>query len=197
MGIDMNRNRWMRRLILTAGVLLLSVMMGLPLLGCSTKKENQSNAATMSSAAQINNEVQASSETQIESEAQSSSEVQVSSETQVVSEAQEQTIAAEEHITASPATEAPAKQYRFRKASYLTEHFQKHGAEFGYQTEEEYLAGANRMINTPGVLHKTEKEDGDDVYFLPATGEFAVVSTDGYIRTYFKPSAGIDYFNRQ
>ncbi len=179
MGIDMNRNRWMRRLILTAGVLLLSVMMGLPLLGCSTKKENQSNAATMSSAAQINNEVQASSETQ------------------AVSEAQEQTTAAEERITASPATEAPAKQYRFRKASYLTEHFQKHGAEFGYQTEEEYLAGANRMINTPGVLHKTEKEDGDDVYFLPATGEFAVVSTDGYIRTYFKPSAGIDYFNRQ
>lgn len=167
MGIDMNRNRWMRRLILTAGVLLLSVMMGLPLLGCSTKKTNQSNAATISS------------------EAQKSSEVQ------------EQTTAAEERITESPSTEAPAKQYRFRKASYLTEHFQKHGAEFGYQTEEEYLAGANRMINTPGVLHKTEKEDGDDVYFLPATGEFAVVSTDGYIRTYFKPSAGIDYFNRQ
>ena len=29
------------------------------------------------------------------------------------------------------------------------------------------------------------------------TNEFVVVSTDGYIRTYFNPSDGIDYFNRQ
>lgn len=88
-------------------------------------------------------------------------------------------------------------EHQFRKDEYLEEHFEKHGSEFDYETAEEYLAGANRVLNTEGVLHKTEAEDGDDVYYLESTNELVVVSTDGYIRTYFKPSAGIDYFNRQ
>ena len=37
----------------------------------------------------------------------------------------------------------------------------------------------------------------DNVYYLESTNEFVIVSTDGYIRTYFKPNDGIDYFNRQ
>ncbi len=89
------------------------------------------------------------------------------------------------------------KEYEFRKEEYLEDHFKKHGAEFEYKTAEEYEAGANRVINTEGVLHKIEKEDGDDVYYLEETNEFVIVSTDGYIRTYFKPTDGIDYYNRQ
>ena len=53
------------------------------------------------------------------------------------------------------------------------------------------------MINHPDALDKLEAEDNDDVYFLEATNEFVVVSTDGYIRTYFIASGGIDYYNRQ
>lgn len=87
--------------------------------------------------------------------------------------------------------------YEFRKDEYLMEHFEKHGHEFGYTTAEEYLEGANRVIASEDVLHKIEAEDGDDVYYLEATNEFVVVSTDGYIRTYFKPNDGIEYFNRQ
>lgn len=87
--------------------------------------------------------------------------------------------------------------YEFRKQQYLDEHFDKHGSEFDYETADEYLAGANRVINDPNSLYKTESEDGDHIYYLESTNEFVVVSTDGYIRTYFKPSAGIDYFNRQ
>lgn len=87
--------------------------------------------------------------------------------------------------------------YEFRRASYLEQHFEKHGAEFEYETKEEYLAGANRVIQSPDVLHKIEAEDGDDIYYLEETNEFVVVSTDGYIRTYFRPSAGINYYNRQ
>lgn len=79
----------------------------------------------------------------------------------------------------------------------LDEHFEKHGSEFGYQTAEEYEAGANRVISSDEALHKLEAEDGDDVYYLEATNEFVIVSTDGYIRTYFKPDNGINYFNRQ
>lgn len=87
--------------------------------------------------------------------------------------------------------------YEFRKQQYLDEHFAKHGSEFDYETAEEYLAGANRVINDPNSLYKIEAEDGDHIYYLESTNEFVVVSTDGYIRTYFRPSAGIDYFNRQ
>jgi len=87
--------------------------------------------------------------------------------------------------------------YKFRNSTYLTEHFEKHNSDFDYATEEEYLAGANRVISADNVLHKTEAEDGDDVYYLEDTNEFVIVSTDGYIRTYFKPEDGIEYFNRQ
>lgn len=87
--------------------------------------------------------------------------------------------------------------YEFRNDEYLQQHFEKHGAEFPYATAEEYLAGANRVVQSPDALHKTEAEDGDDVYYLEAGNEFVIVSKDGYLRTYFKPSAGIDYYNRQ
>ena len=60
----------------------------------------------------------------------------------------------------------------------------------------EYLRGANRVIKDQNALHKAEAEDGDDVYYLAAANEIVFVSTDGYIRTYFKPNDGIDYFNR-
>ena len=67
----------------------------------------------------------------------------------------------------------------------------------GFKNAEEYLAAANRVVSNPNALHKKEKEDNDDIYYVEETNEFVVVSGDGYIRTYFKPSAGIDYYNRQ
>lgn len=87
--------------------------------------------------------------------------------------------------------------YKFRNKGLWEEHFEKHGSEFSYKTKEDYLKGANIMLQNPDCLHKKEKEDNDDVYFLEATGEFAIVSTDGYLRTYFKPSAGKKYFDKQ
>lgn len=85
----------------------------------------------------------------------------------------------------------------FRNAKMLDEHFQKHGIEMGFSSAEEYQAAAAAVVNNPDSLHKLEAEDGDDVYYLESTNEFVIVSTDGYIRTYFKPDAGIDYYNRQ
>lgn len=87
--------------------------------------------------------------------------------------------------------------YTFRNDEYLTDHFNKHGVEFSYATKEEYQQGANNVINSSKALHKKEAEDNDDIYYIEDTNEFVVLSTDGYIRTYFKPSGGIDYYNRQ
>lgn len=103
--------------------------------------------------------------------------------------------------TAVPETTAAASdtyvEYRFRSEKLLNQHFEKHGAEFDYATAAEYERGASDVINDPDALYKVEAEDGDGVYYIEATNEFVILSTDGYIRTYFKPSGGIDYFNRQ
>lgn len=99
--------------------------------------------------------------------------------------------------TSNSNSHSSATSYTFRNDEYLTEHFNKHGSEFSYNTKEEYQQGANDVINSPDALHKKEVEDNDDIYYIEDTNEFVVVSTDGYIRTYFKPSGGIDYYNRQ
>ena len=68
---------------------------------------------------------------------------------------------------------------------------------WGLTVQPPYEAAANAVIANPEVLHKYESEDGDDVYYLADTNEFVVVSVDGYLRTYFEPSAGMAYYERQ
>ena len=87
------------------------------------------------------------------------------------------------------------KEYTFRYDNLLQSHYEKHGIEMGFDSPEEYLAAANAVVNNPNALHKYEKEDGDDVYYVEDTREFVVVSTDGYIRTYYYASKA--YFDRQ
>ena len=67
----------------------------------------------------------------------------------------------------------------------------------GFDSAEAYLAAANAVIANPEALTKTEKEDDDMVYYVERTNEFVVLSTDGYIRTYFCPDSGKGYFDRQ
>ena len=96
-------------------------------------------------------------------------------------------------------TEKAVQKYYFRSEKLFDSHYEKHGAEFGDITQDEYLDLANELINAEGenILHKTEKADGDFLYYDTETNEFLVLSTDGYIRTFFKPSAGLDYWERQ
>ncbi len=96
----------------------------------------------------------------------------------------------------SPA-ETAVQQYYFRNEKLLNSHYEKHGIEMGFASPEEYEAAASAVITNPDALHKQESEDNDEVYYVEETNEFAVLSDDGYIRTYFYPSAGIDYYNRQ
>jgi hypothetical protein len=83
-------------------------------------------------------------------------------------------------------------------------HFQKHGVEFGFRTEEEYIAAAIKFTTEPlpdGVLKNIQK-DNDTAYYNPKTAEYAVKSKKGLIRTYFKLNPKIhgyatntEYFN--
>lgn len=95
-------------------------------------------------------------------------------------------------------TEPPQEtEYKFRNKNLLNQHYDKHGKDMGFSSPEEYEKAASKVVNDPEALHKTEAEDGDDIYYIEATNEFVVVSTDGYIRTYFLPDRGIDYYNKQ
>lgn len=87
--------------------------------------------------------------------------------------------------------------YYFRNKSLKKSHYEKHGVEMGFENADDYEAAASRVINNPNALFKTEKEDGDFVYYIENTNEFVVLSADGYIRTYFWPSRGKAYFDRQ
>lgn len=85
----------------------------------------------------------------------------------------------------------------FRNETLLNEHYEKHGVDMGFSSAQSYEAAACKVVENENALHKTETEDGDDVYYLESTNEFVIVSTDGYIRTYFCPEDGIEYYNRQ
>lgn len=101
-------------------------------------------------------------------------------------------------------TEVPTEEpeieltnYWFRTKKLRDSHFEKHGIEMGFETPEAYIEAANKVICNPKALHKLEAEDNDHIYFIEETNEFVVLSQDGYIRTYYIASGGIDYFNRQ
>ena len=95
-------------------------------------------------------------------------------------------------------TQEPAtSELKFRSKKLLNQHYDKHGIEMGFESAEEYEKAAAAVVANPDTLHKIEKEDGDDVYYLESTNEFVIVSKDGYIRTYFLPSSGIKYYNKQ
>lgn len=88
-------------------------------------------------------------------------------------------------------------EFFFRSEKLLKQHYEKHGIDMGFPSAEEYEKAASDVINNPDALYKEEAEDGDGVYYVESTNEFAVLSTDGYIRTYFLPDAGKSYFDRQ
>ena len=107
------------------------------------------------------------------------------------------TVPASEVKTEQKQEAAVAASYRFRSKKLKDQHYQKHGIEMGYADADAYEAAANEVVSDPSSLHKTEKEDGDDVYYRERDNAFVVVSTDGYIRTYFYPNGGKAYFDKQ
>ncbi len=99
--------------------------------------------------------------------------------------------------TASGDKQNTTVKVRFRNNKLLQQHYDKHGKGMGFASAVEYEKAAAAVVSNSKALHKKEAEDGDDIYYIKDTNEFVVVSKDGYIRTYFKPDDGINYYNRQ
>ena len=96
-----------------------------------------------------------------------------------------------------PASNKETVEYHFKTSKNLSEHYKKHGIDMGFDSKEAYEKAASDVVNNPNALCKTEAEDGDYVYYIEDTNEFVIVSTEGFLRTYFLPDAGRKYFDRQ
>ncbi len=79
-------------------------------------------------------------------------------------------------------------QARDFAAGQLEAHYRKHGYQFGNITIEQYLDQARSLLDAPAGQDIQEKirSNGDVLRYKGSTGEFAVMSKSGRIRTYFK-----------
>ena len=179
-------------------------------LGVTNTSESSSVAQNMTQGTQSDVSMSQSTSSALQSTTQSSSGAPQSTQTAVntsESTASVQQSTPESTVSVSQSTQpvestpesTPTVQttYRFRNRNLLNQHYEKHGREMGFASAADYEKAAAAVVNNPAALHKIEKEDGDDVYYVESTNEFVVVSTDGYIRTYFLPDRGIDYYNKQ
>ncbi|MCZ4283167.1 hypothetical protein O4H49_20485, partial [Kiloniella laminariae] len=95
---------------------------------------------------------------------------------------------------------------RFADQAKLDDHFNRHGADFGTITKIEYQQAADNFLTGPknSTTLELTRTNGDVVRFDPATDAFGVISSNGAIRTYYKPDpqvhgypTNLDYFNAQ
>lgn len=87
----------------------------------------------------------------------------------------------------------------FETARKLDEHYEKHGAEFGRITKQDYLHQAQLLRDTAvgGPVLEAKRSNGGASRFDKQTGAFVAFNRDGTIRTFFRPNDGERYFRRQ
>ncbi len=99
---------------------------------------------------------------------------------------------------ASVSERVPTARATWGNPASLQDHFDRHGADFGAKSPEDYAAQAWRFrqrARTGGLLVKVDAE-GVQRVFDPGTGAFAAYNRDGTTKTFFKPGSR-DYFARQ
>lgn len=103
-------------------------------------------------------------------------------------------------FTETPPTQQEQSTLYFRSEKQFEEHYEKHvlkQQEFGDITKEEYLTLAQDLMDRTPTYVLTKKDGKDTLYYDPKLNSFGVVSGDGFIRTFFKPSDGQEYYDRQ
>ena len=81
----------------------------------------------------------------------------------------------------------------------LDEHYDKHGAEFGRITKQDYLRQAQLLRDARPVdpVLEAVRRDGVITRYDRQTGAFIAFNPNGVIRTFFKPNDGERYWRRQ
>jgi len=86
----------------------------------------------------------------------------------------------------------------FRSPEHLREHYEKHGAEFGHVSAEQYLRLAQGLRDAPPGrdILISERPAGFAKYDRNSNF-FGAYDRNGTVRTFFKPNDGERYFRRQ
>ncbi len=89
--------------------------------------------------------------------------------------------------------------YSFASEQLLVDHWNKHGNEFGKDVSKtDYLRKARIFFNdTSKEKERKHRSNGDELQYKPSTNEFGVLSRQKVIRTFFRPSSGRRYWERQ
>lgn len=87
----------------------------------------------------------------------------------------------------------------FRSGRQLDDHYEKHGAEFGKISKEQYLKMAQEFRDAPkgGDILESVRQDTVITRFHKRKGWFLAFNNDRTIRTFFIPNDGERYFWRQ
>jgi len=79
----------------------------------------------------------------------------------------------------------------------IESHFEKHGSDIGAKNSAEYEMAALNFVNKILDKETITASDGVRRFYSSDTNEFASVYPDGTISTYYKPSQGLKYWERQ
>jgi hypothetical protein len=106
---------------------------------------------------------------------------------------------ARDAVAAEPGSAGNSPSVGFVDSRRLEEHYEKHGAEFGHITKQDYLRQAQllRDARVGGPVLETVRADRVTTRFDRDTGAFIAFNHDGTIRTFFKPNDGERYYRRQ
>ena len=87
----------------------------------------------------------------------------------------------------------------FNKKS-LDKHFNDHGKEMEFDSKESYKQHAIKFANTidkKNCISFVDSNTGATYKYNKVTNEFAIITKDGYVATYFKPKEGYIYYKKQ
>ena len=103
------------------------------------------------------------------------------------------------HAPDTASAQTSAASIGFVDSRRLDEHFEKHGAEFGHISKQDYLRQAQllRDATAGGPVLETVRADRVTTRYDRETGAFIAFNPDGTIRTFFKPNDGERYYHRQ
>jgi pyocin large subunit-like protein len=95
----------------------------------------------------------------------------------------------------------------FEDASSRADHYERHGAEFGITSEFDYEQAARDFLNGPigaTILRCVRQGNGDIIRYDIITHAFAVMRSDGIVKTFYKPrvswhrySSNVAYFQAE
>jgi pyocin large subunit-like protein len=81
----------------------------------------------------------------------------------------------------------------------LYDHYRRHGSQVGCTSKESYAAHAVSFANTVDRKNCVSfiDKNGSTYKYNKTTNTLAIITENGYVVTYFKPSAGYEYYKNE